>query len=130
LLLLAALGVVARVMAWPLLPGYMIVTKVPVALLAVVALRRWHQVVGNRLDAIGHASYGIFFVHSYAIALVKAVTVYVVHGRVYLGGGSKDLEGGVMAFIAYSLVVLAMALGTLRLAQKILGPRSRLVVGA
>lgn len=130
LLLVTLLGLAGHVLEWPVPPYYLMVMKTPMALLMTVALLKWHPLFGKRLDYIAHVSFGIFFIHAYFISALKVATVYLLHGRLYAGDGAADLPGTLPVFLAYALSVLLISVIVIRLAQKVFGKNSRMVIGA
>jgi surface polysaccharide O-acyltransferase-like enzyme len=124
------LGLAGHVLAWREPPYYLMVMKAPMALLMTIALLRWHHVFGKRLDYIAHVSFGIFFIHAYFISALKVLTVYLLHGRFYAGEGAADLPGTLPVFLAYALAVLLISVLAIRIAQKLFGKNSRMVIGA
>lgn len=130
LLLVTLIGTLGHVLEWPVPPHYLMIMKVPMALLLTVALRRWHGFFGHRLDYIAHVSFGIFFVHAYFISAIKVATVYLLTGQIYTGAGGDVLPGNVLVFSVYALTVLVMSVCVIWVAQKLLGKNSRMLVGA
>lgn len=130
LLAITVLGLLGHALDWPVPPHYLMLMKMPMALLLTVALLRWHGVFGKRLDYIAHVSFGIFFIHAYFISALKVLTVYLMHRSVYTGQGGQELPGNLPVFFAYAIVVLLCSVAIIKLAQKVLGSRSRMIVGA
>lgn len=130
LLIVMTVGTMGFFLEWPEPPYYMMIMKVPMTLLMTVTLLKYQHIFGKRLDYIAHVSFGIFFIHAYFISALKVATVYIVHGHLYTGEGTGDLPGTVPYFIVYALTVLLISVAVIRLAQKIFGQRSRMIIGA
>ncbi len=130
LAVVAAIGMAGHTLEWPVPPHYLMLMKVPMALLLTVGLKRWAHVFGKRLDYIAHVSFGIFFIHAYFISAIKVATVYLMHGRMYAGEGASDLPGNLPMLLAYAGTALVCSLAIIWCAQKVLGSRSRMIVGA
>ena len=130
LVILTLFGLLGSTLSWSEPPYYFMVAKAPAALLLTVALKRWYGIFGNKLDYIAHISFGIFFVHAYFISAIKIATEYLVNGIVYKGYGSHALQGNLPIFFTYMIGVLLLSVGSLWIAQKLFGKRSRMIVGA
>jgi probable poly-beta-1,6-N-acetyl-D-glucosamine export protein len=130
LLAVACAGYLGYAFQWPQPPQYLMLMKLPAGLLLVHLLLKTHHLVGTRLDYIAHISFGIFFIHAYFISFIKVITVYLGSGRVYAGEGGSDLPASIPLFLAYAGSVLALSVALIWLAQKLLGKRSRMFVGA
>ncbi len=130
LLMITATGMAGHILEWQEPPYYLMIMKAPMALLLTIALLKWHHLFGKRLDYIAHISFGIFFIHAYFISALKVFTVYLLHGKLYAGDGAADLSGTLPIFLAYALVVLLISVLVIRLAQKIFGKSSRMIIGA
>lgn len=130
LLIMTSLGFIGFVFNWSQPPYYLMVMKAPMVLLLTVALLRWHHAFGNRLNYIAEISFGIFFIHAYFISAIKTGTVYLIYGKIYAGEGTTDFHGNWYIFLTYAGLVLAFSTATIWIAQRILGKRSRFVIGA
>lgn len=130
LAIISITGLCGFVFNWPDPPHYLMLMKAPMALLMTIALLDWHHLFGKRLDYIAHVSFGIFFIHAYFISALKVATVYLLHGRIYAGDGAADLPGTLPAFLAYALGVLLISVIFIRLAQRVFGKNSRMIIGA
>ena len=130
LTVVTAIGLAGHTLDGPVPPHYLMLMKLPMALLLTVALKRWGGVFGKRLDYVAHVSFGIFFIHAYFISAIKVVTVYLLHGRLYAGEGAAELPGNLPVFFGYAGAVLICSVLMIKLAQRILGTRSRMLVGA
>jgi len=130
LLVVTMAGFFGFVLGWPEPPYFMMIMKAPMTLLLTVLLLKYHHVFGKRLDYIAHISFGIFFIHAYFISALKVATVYLVHGQIYVGEGTGDLPGTLPYFLIYALVVLFISVVVISLGQRVLGDRSRMIIGA
>jgi hypothetical protein len=130
LLLVAGAGYAGYVLGWPQPPHHLMLMKLPAALLLVHVLLKVHHWFGTRLDYIAHISFGIFFVHAYFISFIKVITVYVLSGRIYAGESGADLPGSFPLFLLYAALVLGFSVLLIWTAQRVLGSRSRLLIGA
>lgn len=127
---LTLIGICGHALNWTVPPHYLMMSKAPAALLATIALHKWHHIFGKSLDYIAQISFGIFFIHAYFIGAIKIATVYFIHHRLYRGWGSEDLPGSLPVFLAYTLTVALLSIGTLWIAQKVFGEKSRMIIGA
>jgi surface polysaccharide O-acyltransferase-like enzyme len=130
LLLVTAAGFAGYVLQAPQPPQYLMLMKFPACLLMVHLLLKTHHWFGHRLDYIAHVSFGIFFVHAYFISFIKVVTVWLTTGRIYAGEGGSDLPASIPSVLVYALSVLLLSTLVIWTAQKLLGQRSRMLIGA
>lgn len=130
LLLASMIGMAGHVLEWEEPPSYLMIMKIPMALLLTIALLRWHHVFGKRLDYIAHISFGIFFIHAYFISALKVGTVYALHGKLYAGDGAAEISGTLPIFLVYASLVLFISVFVIRFAQNFFGKKSRMVIGA
>ncbi|MEZ6197574.1 MAG: acyltransferase [Planctomycetota bacterium] len=84
-------------------------------------LKKWDPFLKKRFDHLAHVSFGLFFVHGY----------FISGGRLlYEHFTEQPLpEGTVPRYLAFAALILALSLGTLAAARRVLGARSRLLVG-
>lgn len=115
---------------WRQPPYRQVLLKTALALLITVALWHTHHLIGKRLDTIAELSFGIFFIHAYFISAIKVATVYLLLGRAYTGEGGEVIPGTLLNFVLYAGSVLALSVLTLLLVKRVLGRRSRMLVGA
>ncbi|MFM2449132.1 MAG: hypothetical protein RIS44_1582 [Pseudomonadota bacterium] len=130
LLMVIAVGATGHALQWPMPPHWLLLMKTAMALVLTWLLWKLHPFIGNRLDEIADLSFGIFFIHAYFILILKIAAVYVLEGRVYDGVGEQGIPGNIWTFFVYAAVVMLCSVLILRLARKVLGSRSRMVVGA
>ena len=130
LALVAALSFAAILLEWPKPPYWQMPMKVAMSLLIMRLLWQYHGIFGTRLNYIAEVSFGIFFVHAYLISAIKVATVYLQSGRIYTGVGTGTIDGTIGTFLLYAGAVLALSLALIWIAQRLLGARSRMVVGA
>ena len=130
LLAITSIGFIGFVLHWTQPPYYLMVMKAPMVLLLTVALLKWHHVFGSRLNYIADISFGIFFIHAYFISAIKTATVYAIYGKIYTGEGTTDFAGNWYIFLSYAGFVLLFSTITIWVAQKMLGKRSRFIIGA
>ncbi len=128
--IMTLLGFIGFVQEWSQPPYYLMVMKAPMMLLLTVALLKWHHIFGSRLNYIAEVSFGIFFIHAYFISAIKTLTVYIMHGAIYSGEGTKDFSGTIPIFLPYVVIVMFLSVITIWIAQKIFGSRSRSIIGA
>jgi len=127
---LASLSITGAVLEWESPPYYQMPMKAALALLLTFLLYRYHGIFRQRLDYIAEVSFGIFFIHAYFISTIKMVTVYVLHGTVYDGRGSEDIPGNVLTFGLYAGLVVLLTVVAIWLVKRVLGRRSRMLIGA
>ena len=100
---------------------YIFVFKACTAILFVYYLDLYAKISLSRISYVGTASFGIFFIHGYFLAATKLILEPLT--------GSAAFVGNIIAFICFVIVITAICSFCLWLAQRILGPRSRLVIG-
>lgn len=130
LLAIVLTGFAGHLLQWSQPPYYLMLMKAPAALLLVYTLTKTHHWFGTRLDYIAHISFGIFFIHAYFISAIKVVTVYLLSGTIYDGRKGSDLSGSLPAFFLYAAAVIALSVVAIWIAQRLLGSRSRMIIGA
>lgn len=131
LLLVSMVGLAGYALKWPEPPQYLLIMKMPLAALMVIFLLKYHDCVGHKLDYIAHVSFGIFFVHAYFIAAFKVGLAYMSHGTPSLREASySTLPGTPILYFGFALMVLAASVVLIWLAQRVLGERSRMFIGA
>lgn len=121
LLILAALAYWAGVIEPDASVKYIFIFKVITALLLVYYLDLLGKDLLARISYVGTASFGIFFVHGYFLQAVKLGKEFVT--------GSEVFEINVFFLIVFIIFITAISCLSLWIAQKVLGERSRLVVG-
>jgi peptidoglycan/LPS O-acetylase OafA/YrhL len=95
--------------------------KILAAPLLVYALRSPRLVTLDRLSILGHASFGIFFVHCYFLAGLK-------FARIAMGLPEK-LPGSILGVGALTVAVLAASLLSLHILQLCFGARCAMLAG-
>lgn len=131
LLAISLAGLSGYVLQWTEPPQYLMIMKMPLAALIVIFLKRHHAWVGHKLDYIAHVSFGIFFVHAYFIGAFKVGLVYATQEALNLRAASYATVVGTPAlYFTFALVVLLASVALIWLAQKVLGDRSRMFIGA
>jgi probable poly-beta-1,6-N-acetyl-D-glucosamine export protein len=95
--------------------------KILAAPLLLYALSRPQAAWIDRLSLLGHASFGIFFVHCYFLVAIKM--------GLGLIGLPPLLPGSVVSVLAMTTLVLALSLLALQAAQTLLGRSCRYLVG-
>jgi probable poly-beta-1,6-N-acetyl-D-glucosamine export protein len=128
--LVVLVGYFGFLLNWEEPPFYLMIMKAPMALLMTVLLLRNYQRFGSRLDYVAEISFGIFFVHAYFISFLKIVTTYVQSGQLYMGDGGYLIVGNGINFFLYVFSVLLFSVVSIWVVQKVLGKRSRMVIGA
>ena len=121
---------VGCVFQWSEPPYYQFPMKLSFALLLTWLLYRYHSVFGSRLNYIAEVSFGIFFIHAYIISFIKVLAVYFVSGQLYLGEGGDVIPGSIPVFTGYVLMVVLITTAIIWVGKKLLGKRSRMVIGA
>ncbi len=111
-------------------PYWQVPLKFSLVLLLTWLLWRYHKVFGTKLNYISEVSFGIFFVHAYFISAIKVLAVYVLMGDIYKGEGAEVIVGTPLTFTIYVGTVLAASLAAIWIAKKVLGKKSRMVIGA
>ncbi|AOF86370.1 acyltransferase family protein [Hydrogenophaga sp. RAC07] len=130
LLVVSLLGFAGYTLDYKEPPYFLMVMKLPMALLMVIALLKVYPVFGDRLNYIAEISFGIFFIHAYFISFVKVVATYFVDGRAYDGEDAYLIEGTLLNLSIYVVIVLIASVGSIWVCKRVLGRRSRFVVGA
>lgn len=131
LLSVSIFGLVGYVMKWAEPPQYLMIMKMPLAALIVMVLLHHHEKVGHRLDYVAHVSFGIFFVHAYFISAFKVLWVYITQDVLSLREASyATVAGTPWLYFSFALLVLLASIAVIKLAQGVLGDRSRMLIGA
>jgi surface polysaccharide O-acyltransferase-like enzyme len=131
LLMVSMAGLAGYVLQWTEPPQYLMIMKMPLAALLVIFLKKYHNRVGHRLDYIAHVSFGIFFVHAYFIGAFKVALAYATQESPTLRAASyATLVGTPGLYFAFAALVLVASVVLIWLAQKVLGDRSRMFIGA
>ena len=130
LVLAGTISFVGCVLEWPQPPYYHLPMKISLALLITWLLYKYHPIFGSRLNYIAEVSFGIFFIHAYIISFIKVVAVYFVNGEIYLGEGGDVIPGGIFIFAGYVFSVVFITTSIIWIGKKILGRRSRMIIGA
>jgi hypothetical protein len=76
----------------------------------------------KKIAYLGTASFGVFFVHGYFLAGIKIVNSYTWGGTVFPANS--------LTYLLFMAAIVFISCVTLLVAQKILGSKSRLFVGA
>lgn len=94
--------------------------KILLSICLVGVLSRYQAVIGHRLDYLAGASFGVFFIHGYVIALVEGRMARWWNGDAHVG-----LRGALVVVPIYVLV----SLGVVAAVRAVAGKRSRHIVG-
>lgn len=100
---------------------WMLLMKLVLAFALVGMLQRYERRIGGRLTLVGDLSFTIFFVHVYllfAFTLVSAALLGAVP------------QGSLVTWFALTVAVVGVAVGGTVVAKRILGTRSRLLIGS
>ena len=100
---------------------WMLLMKLVLAFALVGMLQRWEARIGDRLTFIGDISFTIFFVHVYLLFVFTLASV-ALFGAVP--------QGTLVSWFALTVVVVGVAAAGAHVARRILGPRSRLLIGS
>lgn len=84
---------------------------------------RVDHLIGNRLNYLGHVSFGIFFIHAYVLPAVKI-------GYLQLSGNTDFPEGNLLAYLALTASVTLVSMAIIYLCQRLFGSKSRMILGA
>jgi fucose 4-O-acetylase-like acetyltransferase len=95
--------------------------KILAAPLLVYALQHRHSAILDRIEILGHASFGIFFVHCYFLVAIKMALV--------LNGYQPLLHAGLLNVAGLTAAILALSLLMLCIVQWLFGKNSRMLVG-
>lgn len=97
---------------------WLFLQKILLAFVLLGLLKRHDSLVAGKIRYIGEASFSIYFLHAYVIYLLHVATRW------------ESFEGGLIQWVFLSAVVAAITIGITRLIQKILGQRSRFLIGS
>ncbi|MFT6288235.1 MAG: surface polysaccharide O-acyltransferase-like enzyme [Cellvibrionaceae bacterium] len=99
------------------------VLKIILCPLLLFYLFKAKHIVGDRLNYLGHVSFGIFFIHSYVLPAIKLTYLK-------FSGNEAFPEGNLVAYMVLTAAVTIVCMAIIYLIQKVFGKRSRMVVGA
>lgn len=99
------------------------VLKIAMCPLLLYYLDQIDDVLGDRFNYLGHVSFGIFFIHAYVLPVIK-----ILYTR--LTGSPSFPEGGLLSYLALTAAVTLGCMGIIFVCQKVLGSRSRMLLGA
>jgi len=119
--------VIFLIVANTLITGYgqyfIYLSKLIMCPLLVYYLYASRNFFGNRLNYLGHTSFGLFFIHAYVLPAIKIFYLKYT--------GHLDFpEGNLMSYILLTLSVTLMCLIIIYLSQKITRGYSRMLLGA
>jgi len=97
-----------------------LLTKLIASLLALELLRRYDMVVRQWFQRLAETSFGIFFVHGPVLAVLQGLMRRRVPGPAHYGVG---------LWLLGTVGVISISMGSIRLVQRLLGERSRYVIG-
>lgn len=103
---------------------WMLLFKLATSPLIVYALFLGDRFMPRGLHFLGSLSFGLFFVHGFVLGGFK-----IVLPRLGIGDAEGRIEGNLLVYVLFALVVLAISTGVLVVAKRIFGKRSRMVVG-
>lgn len=86
-------------------------------------LYRSKDVIGDRLNYLGHVSFGVFFIHAYVLPVIKI-------SYLKISGNEAFPEGNLIAYLALTAAVTIVCMAVIYACQKCFGKRSRMIVGA
>ena len=81
------------------------------------------EVFDNKLDYLAHISFGIFFIHSYILPVIKMSYTKITNQVEFP-------EGDLPTYLLVTLAVTALCMITIYICQKVTGKYSRMVLGA
>ncbi len=97
--------------------------KIILCPLLLYCFSRANVVIGSRLNYLGHVSFGIFFIHAYILPIIKLAYLR-------FSENTSFPEGDIIVYISLTASVIVACMGVIYLCQKILGSRSRMILGA
>ncbi len=100
---------------------WMLLMKLVLAFALVGLLQRFEGRIGGKLTFIGDISFTIFFVHVYLLFVFTLASV-AVFGAVP--------QGNLVSWLALTVVVVGVATAGTYVAKRVLGPRSRSLIGS
>lgn len=109
------------------IPGYeqylQYVLKILLCPLMLFFLDRIDDLIGDKFNYLAHVSFGVFFVHAYVLPAVKL-------SYLSISGNSSFPQGNVFGYITLTITVILGSMLVIFLCQRVLGSRSRMVLGA
>lgn len=99
---------------------FITVQKTLLSFLLLYYLSRVQEIAPRFLDTVAEISFGIFFVHSYAILASQTVARRL----------DWELSFNVPLYFLYTAFVIALVSATILIVKRLTGPRSRFLVGA
>jgi hypothetical protein len=104
--------------------------KIAMALLILALFTRFDVRANPLMGEIAHSSYAIYLIHCYLVAGQIALTSYLFTGSLSLAGAGGLLPGNFINWLAYAAVLLVVSLIAVRIAKRMFGKHSRMIIGA
>lgn len=100
---------------------YIFVFKMITSVLLVHYLNNYGKNALSKISYVGTASFGIFFIHGYLLAATKIILDRLT--------GTAVLHANILGLFIFIIAITALSCLILWIAQRLLGERSRMVVG-
>lgn len=129
---LAAGCLALEMMQWQRMNGALnLVQKLSLCLLFLCWLARYLHVTAKPLNLCATLSFGIYFVHPYAVAALNALVNHASLSQLMMSGnGNKLGAASVFAVVFWTTVVILVCMAFIALARRLLGKYSRMIVGS
>lgn len=84
-------------------------------------LHRYDRPLKNKFYLLGDLSFGLFFIHGYLLAAIRLALPAV--------GFESSLPSGIINYLLFVMVITATCTTTLTLGRRVLGSKSRMIIG-
>lgn len=95
--------------------------KLVLSVFYLALLYRFDSKINKTFSLFATTSFGIFFIHSYIISIIKLV---------YLNRTGRYFDGTFMNFLLFSLFIVGISTGIVVFLKKLFGTRSRYIIGS
>ncbi|MCF8475224.1 MAG: acyltransferase [Emcibacter sp.] len=102
---------------------FIYVSKLLMCPLLMYYLYKSRDFFGDRLNYLGHISFGIFFIHAYVLPIIKL-------SYLKFSGNIDFPEGNIISYTLVTLSVTVTSMAIIYLCQRIAGKYSRMILGA
>jgi probable poly-beta-1,6-N-acetyl-D-glucosamine export protein len=89
-------------------------------------MKHFEKPIAPSLEFLGTVSFAVFFVHYYFVIAIRHVLATIDR----ITGSTHLVMGSALGWITGFAAVLGLTLGTIKVVRRVLGPRSRSIIGS